>query len=60
MSERRHAQLLREFVGLVAWQVEAHQMDGETAHRMLTSEGLSEQRAQRIVLDAINRRGSWN
>lgn len=56
MSERRHAGLLRQFVELMAWQVEANQMPADQAQRALEDEGLRPERAQQIVLQAINRR----
>lgn len=56
MTDRRHARLLRQFVELMAWQVEAHQMPADQAQRALEDEGLRPERAQQIVLQAINRR----
>jgi len=56
MTERRHARLLRRYVELVAWQVEANEMPADQAQRALEDEGLRHERAQQIVLQAINRR----
>ena len=47
---------LRQHVELVAWMVEAYLMDAERAVKTLMNAGLSPRRAQRTVLDALNRR----
>lgn len=58
MTERRIESLLRRFVELVMWQVEAHEIGAEDAVRALMNEGVQERRAQRLVVDALNRRPS--
>ena len=56
MTERRMNAALRQHVDLVAWMVEAYLMDAERAVKTLMNAGLSPRRAQRTVLDALNRR----
>lgn len=56
MTKRRTNSALRLHVDLVAWMVEAYLMDAERAVKTLMNAGLSPRRAQRTVLDALNRR----
>jgi len=56
MTERRRAILLSQYADLVAWQVEAWKMPADAARQALEAEGLCPERAQQIVMQAINRR----
>lgn len=55
-SDRRANYLLRRHVSLVEWMVEAYQMQPETAVQSLTDAGMQPERAQCVLLSALNSR----